>query len=57
MRIIIPKEIKEMQDKIAPYKQYVEGQGVVLVSDAPEEIVNLNRIVSKWFEENSIKQT
>lgn len=52
MRLIIPKEIAEMQDKYAPYMHYVKGQGMVLDSDAPLEIVALKKTVDEWFLEH-----
>ena len=52
MRKIIPQDIKDMLDKQAPYLHYVEGEGMVLVPEAPKEIVELREITSKWFEEH-----
>lgn len=52
MRIIIPKNISDMQAEFAPYMHYVEGQGVVLDSNAPSDIVEKKKIVDKWFEDH-----
>ena len=52
MRLIIPNEIKKMQEKFAPYMHYIKGQGMVLDSAAPSEIVEMKQKVSKWFEDH-----
>ncbi len=52
MRQIIPSKIKDMLDKQAPYLHYKEGEGMVLDSNAPEEIKEYRKITTKWFEEN-----
>lgn len=53
MRTAIPKEISEMNDKTFPYLNYLKGEGFVLTSDAPPEIVKMREIVLKWFEEHN----
>lgn len=55
MRLIIPENIKKMQDEQAPYLHYVEGEGVVLVPDAPPHIRRLREMTQKWFDENGRK--
>ena len=54
MRQIIPKEISVLLEKQAPYLHYVEGEGMVLLPDAPPEIVQIRAETLKWFEEHSI---
>lgn len=49
MRLIIPDEIKIMQEQYIPYLHFVEGKGRVLVEDAPPEIVEIKAKVDKWF--------
>lgn len=50
MRLIIPDEISEMNKKIVPYLKLIEGKGMVLVDDAPDEIKQMKIKVDKWFE-------
>lgn len=51
MRKIVPKEISEMTQKIMPYLKFVEGVGMVLVDDAPNEIKEMKIKVDKFFNE------
>ena len=53
MRQIIPQEITKLQDKYAPYMHYVEGQGMVLASDAPLDVVEAKEKAQKWFDEHN----
>lgn len=55
MRLIIPKEICDMQDKYAQYMHYEKGAGMVLDSNAPQEIIDAKIIVDKWFAEHSMR--
>ena len=52
MRQIIPEDIKKMLYEQAPYLHYVEGEGTVLVPDAPPHIVKLREITRKWFDDH-----
>ena len=52
MRIAIPEEINKKLEKQEPYLHYVEGEGVVLVPDAPADIVKLREETLKWFRDN-----
>ena len=54
MRIIIPEEINEMLEKQKPFLHYVEGEGVVLVPDAPDDIVKLREKTLEWFRKNDL---
>ena len=51
MRKIVPKEISEMNKKIIPYLKFVDGVGMVLVDDAPEEIRKMKSEVEDFFRE------
>ena len=54
MRIIFPKEIDELSDLISPYMIYDKDKGeMVLMDDAPVEIVEAKRKYHKWLEENA----
>lgn len=53
MRIAIPEEVKEMLEKQEQYLHYVEGEGIVLVSDAPAEIVKLREDTLRWFSDKT----
>lgn len=52
MRLIIPENINKLLEQQAPYLHYVEGEGVVLLPDAPPEIVQAREITRKWFDEH-----
>ena len=52
MRLIIPEDIKNMIERVTPYMQYVDDVGMVLKDDAPQEIIDMKRKISEWFDEN-----
>lgn len=55
MRIIIPDEIKEMQNRVRPYLRFERNRpdpGWYLKDDAPPEIVEMKHKITKWFEEH-----
>lgn len=52
MRLIIPEEISEKLEMQEPYLHYVKGKGMVLVDDAPKEIVKLREETLKWFDDH-----
>lgn len=53
MRLIIPEEISKKLEMQEPYLHYVKGQGMVLVDDAPEEIVKLRKETLEWFDQQT----
>lgn len=52
MRLIIPEEIEKKLKEQEPFLHYVEGEGVVLIPDAPDRIVKLRKETQKWFADN-----
>ena len=52
MRTIIPDEIKDMLLRQRPFLHYVKGKGMVLVDDAPAEIVEMRERTQKWVDDN-----
>lgn len=55
MRLIIPQDIKDMQDKVFPYMHIEkdrENPGWYLNDDAPPEIVEMKHKITKWFEDH-----
>lgn len=55
MRLIIPDEIAEMLYMQRPYLIYKPGEGMVLVPDAPQEVVDSRKKTMKWFKDHSEK--
>lgn len=53
MRQIIPPEISKKIDTVMPYMKFTEGQGRMLVSDAPQEIISMKQEVDRWFKEHN----
>lgn len=52
MRIIIPQDISDLGDMVAPYLKYTEGEGMTLSPDAPEEVVEALKKLKQWHNEH-----
>ena len=52
MRMTFPNEFNEMADKIKPYLQYVEGEGLVFVEGTPKEIIEMREKCQEWIRDN-----
>lgn len=52
MRLIIPEDISKKLEMQEPFLHYVKGRGMVLVDDAPNDIIKIREETLKWFEDH-----